>query len=56
MGAWDGDGGRRGQWGYNPAFDVPTELREFLPSSLFLSFHPAFLSATRVPLYTVPEL
>lgn len=50
MGAWDGDGRRRGQQGCNPGFDVPEEMRDSLPSSLFLSFPPAFLSAAHVPL------
>ena len=42
--------------GYNPGFDVLVKLSGFLSSSIFLFFHPAFMSATYVPLYTMPEL
>lgn len=42
--------------GYKPGFDALVKLSGFLSSSIFLFFHLAFMSATYVPLYTMPEL
>lgn len=49
-------GGDSLAWGYNPSFDALVKLSGFLSSSIFLFFHPAFMSATYVPLYTMLEL
>lgn len=42
--------------GYYLGFDVSVKLCDFLSSSIFLFFHLSFMSATYVPLYTMPEL
>jgi len=43
-------------WGYNLGFDTSVKLSGFFSSSIFLFFHPACMSATYVPLHTMPEL